>query len=220
MSEPTPKPAIDKRLAKGDITKNKILNATLDLIAQHGLSYLSHRLIAKEADVKLSLTSYYFGTLDKLIEAAFDVFEKQAIDNQQIVKHQIETTYLECKEKHPQSELIPEYIKALTKGYTDHFESGLKSRHNALCVENHFIHELNLDLAISNKVKVFNNRLLNIINQLCLRIGSNQPDVDSYIILATIRQIEFNHTYSTLEFDRAFFEQCLVRMLTTAADCK
>lgn len=204
---------VNKRTAKSDLTKSKILNATLELIAQHGLSYLSHRLIAKQADVKLSLTSYYFGTLDKLIEAAFDVFDSQARINQKQVINQIEDTYLYCQENYAKENVIAEYIKQLTKIYADYFESGLKSRHMALCLENHFIHELNFGEDIANKVKAFNLRLHVMVEKLCIRLGSKQPNVDAYIIISTIRQVEFNHTYSTKEFDRTFFEELLFRMM-------
>jgi len=212
----TAKP-VNKRTAKSDLTKSKILNATLELISQHGLSYLSHRLIAKEADVKLSLTSYYFGTLDKLIEAAFDVFDSQAKINQQQVSNKIEDTYIYCQETYTQENVISEYIKHLTRIYTDYFESGLKSRQKALCIENHFIHELNFGEAIANKVKAFNLRLHVMVEKLCIRLGSKQPNVDAYIIIGTIRQAEFNHTYSTKEFDRTFFEDCLIRMMVNTS---
>ena len=204
---------MNKRTAKSDLTKSKILNATLELIAHHGLSYLSHRLIAKQAGVKLSLTSYYFGTLDKLIEAAFDVFDGQARINQQQVINQIEDTYIFCQENYEKENVIAEYIKQLTKIYADYFESGLKSRQMALCIENHFIHELNFGEAIANKVKAFNLRLHVMVENLCIRLGSKQPNVDAYIIIGTIRQVEFNHTYSTKEFDRTFFEDLLIRMM-------
>jgi TetR/AcrR family transcriptional regulator, regulator of biofilm formation and stress response len=51
--------------------RQRILDATLDVIVDHGISRLSHRLVAKTAGVPLSATSYYFGTLEDLIEAAF-----------------------------------------------------------------------------------------------------------------------------------------------------
>lgn len=51
--------------------RQRILDATLAVIIDHGISGLSHRIVARTAGVPLSATSYYFGTIDELIEAAF-----------------------------------------------------------------------------------------------------------------------------------------------------
>lgn len=51
--------------------RQRILDATLKVLIKDGLSGLSHRRIAKTAGVPLSATSYYFGSLDELVEAAF-----------------------------------------------------------------------------------------------------------------------------------------------------
>lgn len=51
--------------------RQKILDATLKVIIDTGLNRLTHRLVAKTARVPLGATTYYFGTIDELIEAAF-----------------------------------------------------------------------------------------------------------------------------------------------------
>lgn len=51
--------------------RQRIIEATVKVITKHGISELSHRLVARTAGVPLSATSYYFGNLDDLVEAAF-----------------------------------------------------------------------------------------------------------------------------------------------------
>jgi DNA-binding transcriptional regulator YbjK len=51
--------------------RQRIIDATLRVITDIGVSGLSHRRIAKAAGVPLSATTYYFGTMDELLEAAF-----------------------------------------------------------------------------------------------------------------------------------------------------
>jgi TetR/AcrR family transcriptional regulator, regulator of biofilm formation and stress response len=51
--------------------RQRIIDATLQVITEQGFSNLSHRRVANVAGVPLSATSYYFGTLDELVEAAF-----------------------------------------------------------------------------------------------------------------------------------------------------
>lgn len=51
--------------------RRRIIDATLEVVAERGVSGLSHRRVAKVAGVPLSATSYYFGSLDEMLEAAF-----------------------------------------------------------------------------------------------------------------------------------------------------
>lgn len=207
----------NKRAIKSARTKKAILDATLELIAQYGLAYLSHRRIAQKADVRLSLTSYYFGTLDKLVEAAFDLFDEQALKNQQLVTKLIDDTYTRCQDCYSHEKVTQEYIAVLAKNYADHFEKNLKSRHVFLRVENHFIHELNFSEPIDKKVKAFNNRLQIIVEKICGYLGSSQPSLDAYIIIATVRRVEFDHVYFVESFDREIFDVLLKRLLNNAA---
>ncbi|GAA3383747.1 TetR/AcrR family transcriptional regulator [Cryptosporangium minutisporangium] len=50
--------------------KARVLDAAVEVIADHGLEGVTHRAIAKAADVPLSTTSYFFSSLDELIGAA------------------------------------------------------------------------------------------------------------------------------------------------------
>ena len=50
---------------KGEKTRQKILAATLRVIASEGVRGTTHRVIAKEAGVQLSLTTYYFKDLNE-----------------------------------------------------------------------------------------------------------------------------------------------------------
>ena len=59
---------------RGEKTRQKILDATLNVIARDGVRGTTHRAIAKEASVQLSLTTYYFRDLNELISLAFQAF--------------------------------------------------------------------------------------------------------------------------------------------------
>jgi DNA-binding transcriptional regulator YbjK len=51
---------------RGGQTRQKILDATLRVIAREGVRGTTHRAIASEADVQLSLTTYYFKDLNEM----------------------------------------------------------------------------------------------------------------------------------------------------------
>lgn len=57
--------------------REKILQATLDTIAGHGVHAVTHRKIASRAGVPLGSMTYYFDGMEQLIEEAFVWFTLQ-----------------------------------------------------------------------------------------------------------------------------------------------
>ena len=55
---------------RGETRKALVLDAAVEVIAEHGLEGVTHRAIAGTAGVPLSTTSYFFTSLDELIGAA------------------------------------------------------------------------------------------------------------------------------------------------------
>ncbi|GAA2637136.1 TetR/AcrR family transcriptional regulator [Streptomyces axinellae] len=50
--------------------RERIMAATERLLLEHGIAGVSHRAVAREARVPLGSTTYYFATLDDLLDAA------------------------------------------------------------------------------------------------------------------------------------------------------
>jgi TetR/AcrR family transcriptional regulator, regulator of biofilm formation and stress response len=62
------------RQVRGERRRQAILEAALRLISQHGVGALTHRAVAEEAGVPLASTTYYFDSLDELLEGALQLF--------------------------------------------------------------------------------------------------------------------------------------------------
>lgn len=60
--------------------RQRIIDACLDVIAEHGVAGTSHRVIAATADVPLGSMTYYFTGLGDLLHQAFDQYAQQCID--------------------------------------------------------------------------------------------------------------------------------------------
>ena len=70
--------AVDQSLATEDTTRQKILSAAADLIAELGWPAVTTRRIAERAGVNNALIHYYFGTKDALLlEAASAMFTEE-----------------------------------------------------------------------------------------------------------------------------------------------
>lgn len=59
--------------------RNEILAAALRLIAKHGVREVRHRAVAKEANVPLSATTYYFEDIQSLIHDAHVFYQENTI---------------------------------------------------------------------------------------------------------------------------------------------
>jgi len=56
--------------ARGDRTRDRLLDALETIAAESGIAALSHRTIAKRAQLNTGLIHYHFGTIDQLLEQA------------------------------------------------------------------------------------------------------------------------------------------------------
>lgn len=60
--------------------RSAILDATLTVIAREGIGRTSHRAIAREADVPLGSTTYYFPSLRALVEEALELCTTRMVE--------------------------------------------------------------------------------------------------------------------------------------------
>ena len=63
--------------ARGRETREEILRATLRVIAERRISGTTHRSIAEAAGVPAGAPTYYFGTLDQLLQEALLLFGRE-----------------------------------------------------------------------------------------------------------------------------------------------
>ncbi len=75
-----PKPPHAQRVSKTAESKQRILEAALEVIRTQGVDGLTHRAIAAQAQVSLGLTTYYFSDLEEIIEAAFELAMQRDTD--------------------------------------------------------------------------------------------------------------------------------------------
>src|SRR5919108_5445590 len=66
--------AVEKRQARGERRRREILEAALRVIAARRIAAVTHRAVADEAGVPASSTTYYFETLDDLLDEALLMF--------------------------------------------------------------------------------------------------------------------------------------------------
>lgn len=61
---------VDGRRKRGELRRNELLQATVEVIRCDGVAGVSHRAVAAKADVSVASITYHFATLDDLLVAA------------------------------------------------------------------------------------------------------------------------------------------------------
>jgi DNA-binding transcriptional regulator YbjK len=76
--------------ARGERRRSAILEAALRVIAERGVAGTTHRAVAEAADVPLSATTYYFESLDDLLDAALLLFVRDEAERLRSLSDQLE----------------------------------------------------------------------------------------------------------------------------------
>ena len=126
---------------RGEQTRQKILEATLRVIASDGVRGTTHRAIANEAGVPLSLTTYYFRDLNELISLAFRMFMDQDCGG---LAGQWQRAFRYLDQYSTDDIADPEtrqrIVDYCTRRIVDHIRHGLAEHPEGLAVEHHFFY--------------------------------------------------------------------------------
>ncbi|MGD8190711.1 TetR/AcrR family transcriptional regulator [Brevibacillus ginsengisoli] len=100
------------QLDKNSVTKEKILQTTLDLVKKEGFESVTVRKIAAQSGTNVSLVNYYFGSKDRLIsetinvllssfQSTFEILEDQTKSPKERLK-QFLTNYVGVVQQYPE----------------------------------------------------------------------------------------------------------------------
>ena len=93
--------------ASGQARRAALLDAAVEVIAQHGVAGATHRSVAARAGMPTSTTSYFFSSLDQLVAAALHVVGERIVQRVDAV-----TAYVADAELGPQ-EAIDRFVDAV-----------------------------------------------------------------------------------------------------------
>lgn len=177
---------------RGERTRRDILEAALRVIARDGVHGATHRAIALEAGVQLSLTTYYFTDLGDLVANAFRSFAESGNDELDALW---KTAFAYLDRAAPLATATPavrrrvrDYVLTRMVGYvTDKIEH----QPVGLAVEHQFFFGALNDARLTALAAQHRARLVAPMVELCRRFGSPQPEIDADLLFGTVIRLEY-----------------------------
>lgn len=195
------------RRPRGEASRHAILDATLELIARHGIHAVTHRAIAAEAGVALASTTYFFASLPDLIEQAFDLYVEQAATaNAQVLERAaalVATTGAADR---------GQLHERLTELAIEFMRGELRERPRGLAVEVQFLSLVRPPPPLAHKVATYRERLVAGIEAV-LAPYSDAPATDASLLLGAIHRLELEGLRAAQSLPEALVRAELGRLL-------
>lgn len=211
-----------QRRSKGEQTREVILDGALAVLAREGLRGVTHRAVAAEAGVQLSLTTYYFKDINALIEQAFELFCERAKPN----NAQIWATLFDYMEQYSAAELrktaVREQVCAdLADMATDILLQGVSETPEGLAVEQVFLSSVQQASNLREMAAEHRQSLLNPLIRLCRLVNRKDPEIDAALLLDTMTRLEYEALLiEPDEIDREHMVRLLRRQIGWALGLK
>jgi DNA-binding transcriptional regulator YbjK len=180
------------RRSRGEQTRRRILEAVLTVIARDGIRGVTHRAVAAEAGVQLSLTTYYFRDIEAMISEAFAQFSEQASPEMASLWRDL-FTYLDgfsaadLRRKRVREEVCVQFAERAT----EHLVSQVMDSPVGVAVEQAFTTQQHLSPELRQLGIAHRRQLLQPLIALCRRFNARDPEVDAELLLNTISALEY-----------------------------
>lgn len=169
---------------RGGVRKAAILEAALRVIGDKGLAGLSMRAIAAEAGLPLGALGYYFKAKDDLILEAFELHTRRETDRVLAAFAGIENG---------------DHADAVAEHLTAFIHHGLTEARTSLVAEYEFLIESTRRPDLARVSRAWRQALQIQVGHVARRLGSDDPETDSEIILSVIAGLEIDHLSTPLD---------------------
>ncbi|RHW77271.1 TetR/AcrR family transcriptional regulator [Colwellia sp. RSH04] len=190
---PEPIKSSPTRRTKGERTRERILDATIEVLAQKGIKGTTHRAIALEADLQLSLTTYYFKDIQELIQQAFKHNSEKILSRSDNVLEQafslLNATDKTSLRKSTVKATICQQLTEMTTAYLlDHIENQAKS----LAVEQLLFTEIQVSPVLRELAQLHEQAQLLPFEHICKFFNKVDPELDAKLMRTIFTQLKYS----------------------------
>ncbi len=179
---------------KSEHRRRQILEATLRIVRTEGVRGIRHRAIAKEAEVPLAATTYYFKDIDELIVDAFTLYtEKALLVLKDFTGHFYQPLSQLLVENVGITEKRNHLIEFMTDQVTLYMRGQLVEQYDMLTIEQAFRYEALVNEKIRKLGQIHRKALYEIAVEFFSElVHSKQPEADAEILIGLFHTIEYN----------------------------
>lgn len=170
-----------------------ILHAALRVLIRDGVRGVRHRAVAKEADVPLSATTYYFKDIHDLLADAFALFTNETVQTfvdpfWSRANDWIHTYPADSRSNPAASAEITEHMAAMGANY---ILTRVRDHREHLVVEHAFWYAALTDPRMHDSALQHSHRLLTNFTQILDYVGVHEVELGAKSILTTVRRLEY-----------------------------
>ncbi|TVQ39191.1 MAG: TetR family transcriptional regulator [Wenzhouxiangella sp.] len=204
-----------ERQRRGQRTRQAILDATLEVIAEGGVRAVTHRAVAARADVNLSLTTYYFNDIFDMVSSAFDDFMLKGRARVEQAWADVFASVYRYSAQERRRKAVRETLRIeLTRIGVDFLFHELSRRRAGTAVEHHFYFEALHDPRLRELYEASRQPTIKQMTRFAELFNRQSPEVDAELLIGTIFRIEHSALGKPVEaLDRAAMEAMLGRAL-------
>ncbi len=169
-----------RRQKRGEQRRVQVLEAALRILARVGPRGVTHRAVATEAGTSLRATTYYFDSREQLLIEALQHYAATAIERFEALVPD------------------PEVLRGATPNVRDAAAdllaqtviSDLTADRDGLIAEYELVLEASRNPTLETTYREWQERLEGMLRGYSQLLGSDDPDLDARIALATLRGLE------------------------------
>ena len=178
--------------ARSEQRRKAILEAALRIVVNDGVRGVRHRAVAKEAEVPLSATTYYFKDISDLIADTFTLFAENAMNDvvQPIYQHVGEFIEQHKADVGASPEVTNQLLQNLSQMIVSYMKLELTDKRDHMIAEQAFKHECLRDARLRSIAQTYFDHLLEEMVELCKVIGVEDPEIAGELLMGTIFRIE------------------------------
>ena len=194
-----------------------ILEAALRIVIREGVRGIRHRAVAKEADVPLAATTYYFKDIQELINDTFTLYAEQALE---MVTQFSKRLYEPLENGNGKSVVEAlnsdeDMTDVIAVSLTDYVIEQVSQHRESLIAEQAFRYEAILNPHLRKLGEVHKVALMQKLTDLLTLMQSAHPAEDATIVISVLHRIEYEGLLlETEELGREAIYSTLLRMLS------
>lgn len=194
-----------------------ILEAALRIVIREGVRGVRHRAVAKEADVPLAATTYYFKDIQELINDTFTLYAEQALNvvNQFSMRLHEPLAGGGGKSFVEALSNAENLFEVIADNMTQYVVEQIIDHRESLIAEQAFRYEAILNPHLMKLGSVHKEALVKKLTDLLALMQSPNPAADAKIVISIIHRIEYEGLLVEPDaLDHAEIRSTLLRQLT------